>query len=327
MVAAQLPLAQGASFEVLDARGLAWAGQIAGAIDLGLLCRGEKETWTPWLRMPTDQIVIREALVGHIGLMPVEEFRRSVEEWIGDWQRRGGVPRLWIQLDAGLPKMLFDRLADLLELMPPGCVHLYLLGPCSLYWGDLTTRRRSDDQDDAGPVLRPLGRCAQDLHQQVTDRFLSEGEGGEYLPESPGKEIGDNLLRSLQRCCREAAEPLSLPDLPTEDASFTVHSCRNPLRELEVCRDRILQALHEDPTLKTEEVLVLLADAATMASLATAAFHPLPVRVLGHGGALPSPVAEGFRRLLHALSGRLGLADIPRGSLRTCFYLSWRKLF
>lgn len=310
--AAQLPLMEKTSFEVLDARGLSWAGQIAEAIDMGLLCRGETQAWTSWLTMLAGQKEIREAMAGHIGLMPAEEFRRAVEAWIYDWQRRGGVPRLWIQLDAGLPQALLARLVDLLDLMPPDCAHLYLLQPCPMFWGDLKTRRHWNDEEDAGPVLRPLGRSAQDLQQQIIDGFLAEGTGGENLCGTLAPEADDNLLGSLQQCIREASRPQPLPSLPQEDTSFTIHSCRSPLRELEVCRDRILQALEEDPTLRPEEILVLLANAAVMAPLATAAFQPLPVRVAGHGGALPSPVAEGFCRLLQALSGRLGLADLQQ---------------
>jgi exonuclease V gamma subunit len=304
----RMPLPAKADCTVVDARVLAWSQQIADAIDLGLLCRDGEDRWgtSSFLGEVTEHPAVKAALGGHLGTVDEHAFRLAAQRWIEQWSRRGGIPKLWIQLDAGLPQVLLRCLASLLELLP-GHSHLSLLSPSRRFWGDLRTRRRWADGEDAGPVLTCLGRQAQDLHNQAIDRFLSHGSGGEELPSSAPKE---SLLGHLQDVCRNATAPETRLPLGDDDLSFTVHACRSPLRELEICRDRILQAMAEDPALVADDIVLLLADPTVQAPLVGAALRPLPVRILGLGGAVVSPVATGLQRLLKVLNGRMGLADL-----------------
>jgi exonuclease V gamma subunit len=306
-LAHKMPLPANAACTVVDARVLAWSEQIADAIDLGLLCREGKDRWgeSSFLRDLIAHPAVKDALAGHLGALDAKAFRFLAQRWIEHWSLRGGVPKLWIQLDAGLPRVLFRCLGDLVDLMPEQ-IHLSLLSPSRSFWGDLRTRRRWSEGEDAGPVLTYLGRQAQDLHNQAIDRFLSHGGGGEDVPSA---EANETLLGRLQQSCRNAAASAPTP-LADDDRSFTVHACRSPLRELEICRDRILQAMADDPTLVPDDILLLLADPAVQAPLVGAALEPLPARVLGLGGAVVSPVATGLTRLLKALDGRLGLRDL-----------------
>jgi len=316
-IAEQLPLPKDVPVAVVDARVLAWSEQLAKAIDLGLLCRPRGNPWAeaPFLASLVRLPAVQQALVGHLGLMPAADFQDAVTVWCATWARRGGVPRLWIHLDAGLPSVLMHRCADLLRLLPADRVHLTLLDPGEVFWGDLGTGRRQwQDGEDAGPLLGHLGRCAQDLHNQAIDSLLSEGAGEQRVDadQSP-----DTLLGRLQASCRTACDPDECTPLANDDTSLTVHDCRSPLRELEVCRDRILQAMAADDSLLPEDIVLLLADPAALAPLVGAALQPggvegmrLPFRLLGGGGAAVSPVAESLGRLLAALRGRLELAEI-----------------
>ena len=302
-----MPLPKNIDCAVLDTRTLAWSRQIADAIDMGLLCREGSNRWgASFLGKMVEHPLVQPALSGYLGMLDRRAFRAAAERWIAGWNERGGVPRLWIQLDAGLQSVLVRCLADLVDLLPQQ-VHLSLLSPSRDFWGDLVTRRRWTDGEKAGPVLSCLGQQAQDLHNQAIDHFVSEGSGGEDLPAADPK---DSLLGRLQQACHDAAAPKVLDSIRDDDWSFTVHSCRTALRELEICRDRILQSMQEDPTLVTDDILVLLANPSEHAPLVGAALAPLPVRVLGIGGAVQSPVASGFLRLLKTLSGRLGLPDL-----------------
>ncbi len=307
-LADKMPLPASADSTVVDARVLSWSQQVADAIDLGLLCRDGKDRWgaSSFLEEVTAHPAVKAALGGHLGTLDEKAFRLAARRWIDQWSQRGGVPKLWIGLDAGLPQVLLRCLGDLVELVPDQ-VHLSLLSPSRGFWGDLRTRRRWADGEGAGPVLTCLGRQAQDLHNQAIDRFLSHGSGGEELPSPAPK---DSLLGRLHGVCQSAAAPATRQPLGDDDVSFTVHACRSPLRELEICRDRILEAMADDPTLVADDILLLLADPTVQAPLVRAALEPLPVRVLGLGGAVISPVATGLLRLLKALNGRLGLADL-----------------
>jgi exodeoxyribonuclease V gamma subunit len=305
--AGSVPLPANTDCAVVDSRVLAWSHQLADAIDGALLCREGERRWahSPFLAELVEHPSVDAALVGHLGTLERQAFRAATERWLEQWSERGGIPRLWIQLDAGLPRVLMRCLADLVDLLADR-VHLSLLSPSHSFWGDLRIRRSWTEGSSAGPILTSFGRQTQDLHNQSIDYFMSEGSGGQELP-SPT--TNDSLLGLIQAACRAAATPEMKRLVDLGDNSFTIHACRSPLRELEICRDRILQAMAEDVTLGIDDVLVLLADPSLYAPLAGAALAPLPVRVLGLG-ALVSPVASGLRCLLKSLSGRLGLADV-----------------
>ena len=318
-VAKQLPLPKHTNVTVVNAQVLGWSRQLAEALDVGLLCRPGDDPWfaAPFLSSLARQPLVQEALAGHLGMMPAAAFAQAIATWCADWGRRGGIPRLWIHLDAGQPSILMQRITDLVRLLPDNIVHLSLLDPGELFWGDLRTGRRAwEDAEDAGPILRCLGRCAQDLHNQAIDLLLSEGSGEERIATV---DLAPTVLGHLQACCRTAAAPDERMPLILNDHSVSVHDCRSPLRELEACRDRILQALSDDSSLKPDDILLLLADPARLAPLVGAALHPsgdggvhLPYRLLGVGGAASSPVAEALDRLLHALRGRMDLTSVQR---------------
>ena len=292
---------------ILDARVLGWSQQIADAIDSTLLCRTPGNRWADsWLAEVVDHPAVQQALSNHLGQLDQETYRTHAADWIDRWQARGGVPKLWIMLDAGLPGVLLQRFTDLFELLDHQA-YVALLNPSPDYWGDLRTLRNSQDHGGAGPVLSCLGQQAQDLHNQMIECFLSHGTGGEVLPPAATKA---SLLGLLQQACRNVATPVERPVVIEGDWSFTVHACRSALRELEVCRDRILQATLDDPSLGLDDVLVLLTDAPNYAPLVAAAFAPLPVRVIDAGGHAQSQVASGLIRLLKTISGRISLADV-----------------
>ncbi len=307
----------------VDGRRLAWARHLADALDLGLLCRdsGVGHGSGAFLSDLAADAAVSAVLDDHLGRQTVSAFRQAAQAWYQDWEVRGGLPHLWVQLDVGLPHLLMVRLMELLGNLPADKVHVYALAPSQHYWVDLRVGRRqalADPDLDPGLLLRSFGRRAHDLHCQLVAGPLAEG-GGEIWLDSP--DPGDSLLGRLQRSCRELAAPQAAPALPAaDDASFSVHACRSPLRELEVCRDRILQALDEDPTLKPEEVLVLLANAAATAPLVAAAFGPqpvdapaaaqLPFRLTTGAGVVPSELADGIAVVLDAVLGRLDQAQL-----------------
>ncbi len=307
-LANRIPLAANADCAVVNAQVLGWARQLADAIDLTLLCREGERRWmhSPFLAEVCEHASVKSVISTHLGSLDQQEFRIAVSHWAERWHHRGGVPRLWIQLDAGLPRVLMRCLSSMVDLLGDR-VHLSLWCPSLSFWGDLHVSRKFTTEADAGPVLTPLGRAAQDLHKQSIEYFISEGSGGEELS-TPRP--ANSLLGELQNTCRSARAPLGKALVRADDWSLTVHACRNPLRELEVCRDRILQALAEDPSLRDEDVLVLLADPIAYSHLVGAALAPLSVRLVGAASALLSPVATGLLRLLRTLDGRLGLADL-----------------
>ena len=56
------------------------------------------------------------------------------------------------------------------------------------------------------------------------------------------------------------------------DDSLEIHCCHGPLRELEILRDRLLDAFHRDPTLRPDDVVLLVPEIEGWASFVDAAF-------------------------------------------------------
>ena len=322
------PIPPSHSLSPVSAAVLDWATTIAKAVDEGMLCRAPDERWGPesFLHALTSHPTVAETLQTHLGSLRASDFESSTRDWLQSWSLRGGIPHLWIQLDEGLPALQFERLLQFVEILVAtqhqDRLHLFALSPSAEYWAEARLRgnRSSTAQDDPelhpGGLLWAFGRCSQALHRQLAGTLLAEGEGGHTLP---SLELPDSLLGRLQLACRRSA-PLPAEELQAhtaDDASITVHSARTTLRELEVCRDRIIQARHEMPDLRYEEILLLLADPKRQAPYIETALrtgdhkHPsLPFRLLGFGQSVPSPLAESVGLLLETIRGRLRLQDI-----------------
>jgi exonuclease V gamma subunit len=324
------PVPKGIPLTPVSAAVLDWATSIARAIDEAIFCRIETERWETgsFLEAVAAHPRVSASLKTHVGCIDPNSFARNTALWMESWVKRGGIPHLWIQIDAGLPMIQLERLNRFLEILSESHadrVHLFALCPSNEYWGDCQLRRRKrqsggpaepDPEFHPGGLLWAFGRCSQDLHRQLAECLFAFGDGGEHVTSNPPP---NSLLGALQHSCRSAAPPTpdELHALLPNDASLTVHAVRSTLRELENCRDRILQAMHEIPDLRYEEILILLADPKRQAPLVEAglrtdntAHHCLPFRLLGFGQAVPSSFAEALSILLRKIRGRLNLEDI-----------------
>lgn len=304
----EFPLPREASLSPLDATVLASATQLARVIHETLLCRTGDRIWPEgsFLAALVAETTVAELLKTHPGLQTDTEFAASARAWMESWRSKGGLPHLWILLDAGLPARLFQRLLQLLQCLhvqAPEHIHLFAMAPSRDYWADLPIKSkakgrakslllRTAEQDSCEPapggLLWAFGRASQDLQRQLADTLMAVGDGGADLVSA---EPPDSLLGRLQTSCRTAAHlpPEALRPLASDDASLSVHATHTLLRELEVCRDRILQAFQELEGLRHEEILILLANPREQAPLIEAALGGgsearLPFRLVGGGG-------------------------------------------
>ena len=331
----EFPLPREASLSPLDATVLASATQLARVIHETLLCRTGDRIWPEgsFLAALVAESTVAELLKTHPGLQTDAEFAISARAWMESWRSKGGLPHLWILLDAGLPAGLFQRLLQLLQCLhvqAPEHIHLFAMAPSRDYWADLPIKSKAKGRakshlaahmadpascDPApGGLLWAFGRASQDLQRQLADTLMAVGDGGADLDSA---EPPDSLLGRLQTSCRTAAHlpPEALRPLAANDASLTVHATHTLLRELEVCRDRILQAFQELEGLRHEEILILLANPREQAPLIEAALGGgsearLPFRLVGGGGLVPSPFAASLLQVLECLQGRLTLNEV-----------------
>jgi len=202
-----------------------------------------------------------------------------------------------------LPPFHVEMLQALAARIP---VNLFLLSPTREFWTDIVSRRRffrmSESERalsmEGNPLLASLGKSGREFAELLLDVGNVEDEYDLY--DDPG---AATLLRALQ------SDMLNLRGDGTEerhpapagdDRSVQVHSCHNPLREVEVLHDNLLDLLDRVPGLEPRDIVVMTPDIETYAPYiatvfgASAAGEPrLPHsiadrRMLDEGGVAPA---------------------------------------
>jgi exodeoxyribonuclease V gamma subunit len=227
-----------------------------------------------------------------------------------------------------LPKPVLDALRLVARR---GLVAIHMPDPCVQHWAGLRNEREvlarfgglglSEDAEraygDLGhPLLAAFGRMGQHF-----GLVLNEGEEGvvsdtrHWADLAPAQENARSLLGRLQESIRqlrpswvEAPEAGVAPLPLREDPSLRVHACHTRLRELEVLREAVLDALAADPTLEPRDIVVM----------APAIEHYLPLVPAVFGapnlarGPLPWHAADvGLSRTHPVFEAALALLDLP----------------
>lgn len=156
-------------------------------------------------------------------------------------------------------------------------VYLYQHSPTDQYWADLSSkkqqaRRRLEQPDqaqyhDAGnELLVSWGRQGQAFQD-----LLLEAEGLDAAHEEQYQPPGNRtLLQSLQQSIFDIDSSRAVVAL---DDSLQVSICHSPLRECQVLHDQLLRELQADPTLKPEDILVMVPDISRYAPYIEAVFR------------------------------------------------------
>jgi|GEM_PF-1388367 len=125
-----------------------------------------------------------------------------------------------------------------------------------------------------------------------------------------------SLLNWLQAGVRAAREPKS-QSLP-RDSSVRIHNCHSAVREVEVLRDAIREALEDSPTLAPEDVVVLCPALDDYAPLIEAVFGSsrrthegqIPYQILGLSPRRERPFVDAWLRLVAALQSRFEASGV-----------------
>ena len=185
---------------------------------------------------------------------------------------------------------ILDLLASRIE------VNIFLLSPTQEYWSDIVDRRRlfrmSESErelsTEGNPLLASLGRNGRDFSDLLLEVVNFEAQDEFYS--DPGHAT---LLHALQSDMlklsgtAEGGERQAAPD--TADRSVQVHSCHNPLREVEVLHDNLLDLLEHLPGLEPRDIVVMTPDIETYSPYIATVF----------GGA-----RDGVPRLPHSIADR-----------------------
>ncbi len=180
-------------------------------------------------------------------------------------------------------------------LSGPREVEVYLLSPCPDLWRRCASRRRR--LSDALALSQPLDGDWLLEARGLEARFGRLGAEFQQLLEGTGEDrVGDSReselfvlhtpLEAMPAATEAACAPLlhqiqdqlatdrpaSQLRLVAGDHSLEFHACPGPLRQVQIVRDRILQLLHDDPSLEPRDILVMTPQVDRLAPVIAAVF-------------------------------------------------------
>ncbi len=252
--------------------------------------------------------------------------------------QRAGLPqRLFIMGISALPPVYIELFAALSHVLD---VHLLILNPCAVYWGDIVAqrdiaRRGVDVEPDAlylevgHPLLASLGKQGRDFIDAIQDYTAHTVES--FVEPTQNTLLGhlqaDLLHLRWRKPAATEATAVSEDTLPQGisplDRSIQLHVCHSALREVEVLHDQLLALFDSYPDLHPADILVMTPDIESYGPLIEAVFttvpeeRAIPFSIADHGLAAQCPVIEAFFSLLELPESRLdanqliALLDIP----------------
>ncbi len=266
-----------------------------------------------------------------------ERMARLIDSLREDPARAGESGVLHVFGVSHLPKPVLDAL----RLVSRGTlVAIHMPDPCIQHWAGLRNEREVIARFEGLGLTEEAERAYGDLGHPLLAAFgrmgqhfglvLNEGEEGvvsdtrHWADLAPCADDARSLLGRVQESIRQlrpswveapAGDADPLP--PREDPSLRVHACHTRLRELEVLRESLLDALAADPTLEPRDIVVMAPAIDDYLSLVPAVFGPpnaargpLPWHAADVGLARTHPVFEAALALLALPDSRVTAPDV-----------------
>lgn len=202
----------------------------------------------------------------------------------------------------GVSHLAPSELAVLRAFAQQHLVALYVPDPCREYWGGLArelpvlrAQRREEEAridqaagsdywvEQTHPLLASWGRMGQHFIMALADSEGDVLEDVRHWRDTQTEPAQDRLSR-VQQSIRQLQPQLMVVDLSDKtvaaaeraDASLRVHSCHTRLRELEVLRDQLLEALAtpgpDGASVKPSDIVVMAPDIQAYVPLIPAVF-------------------------------------------------------
>ena len=212
-------------------------------------------------------------------------------------------------------------------------LHIYALQPAPVMWGDVQSEKwrerallrasqmeggewneESLHVESGNPLIGSLGRTGRDFFNLLIDRDAND------QPLDFAKPAENSLLAALQRWTFEvfSDRPEHRHSYDPSDQSVQINSCHGPMREAEVLRDYLLKLLAEDPTLRPQDILVMMPDPEAYAPYLRATFGQMaegmpehfPFSIIDREPRKESQLVDFFFDLLDFFEGRASNRDV-----------------
>ncbi|MBL6986098.1 MAG: exodeoxyribonuclease V subunit gamma [Methylobacter sp.] len=179
-------------------------------------------------------------------------------------------------------------------------LHLFLLNPAQDFWADLATKRqRIIDEDFSGhPLLSTLGQQGREFQEMLLEQVQFDFE-----PESFQLGDANSNLQQLQNGILNNRQ--DQPILQADD-SISIHACHSRMREVEVLKNQLLQALEKAPTLELRDIVVMAPDIQVYEPFISAVFDDIQHAIADRSLRLSNNALDAFIRFLSLSQSRFG---------------------
>lgn len=183
-------------------------------------------------------------------------------------------------------------------------VHLFLLNPAQTFWADLISKRwQTGDENSVGhPLLSMLGQQGREFQEMLLEQTQFDFE-----PESFEPVLNPNNLQQLQNDIlnnRLDVQPMQ------NDGSISIHACHSRMREVEVLKNQLLQALENDATLELRDIVVMAPDIQLYEPFISAVFIDIQHAVADRSLRLSNSSLDAFIRFLNLSQSRFGWRSV-----------------
>ena len=226
--------------------------------------------------------------------------------------KRQGLPdQLYVFALSAMSPLYMDVLAALGQQLD---VHIFIVNPCRLYWGDIRSRKeqlkRGQTVQQENELLASLGKQGRDYIDQFYDSGFDSVDIEHFVDIQP-----DTLLNLLKHDILNFTR--SQPAFSLEqDESIQLVSCYSELRELQLLHDYLLQQLQQDEQLQAHDIVVMCPDINNLAPYIDAVFgqqpasRRIPYSVSDHNVISSTPLLQVILEWLKLPSSRLLASEI-----------------
>ena len=184
-------------------------------------------------------------------------------------------------------------------------VHFFLLNPAQVFWAELIGKRQrlvEGSAVDSHPLLTYFGQQGREFQALLLEQMRFELE-----LESFEENDGNNSLQRLQNdLLNNRIENKQLAN----DGSISLHACHSRLREVEVLKDLLLQALQEDPSLALRDIVVMAPDIQDYEPFISAVFDGIPHAIADRSLRQGNKLLDIFVQFLQLSQGRYGWREV-----------------
>jgi exodeoxyribonuclease V gamma subunit len=179
-------------------------------------------------------------------------------------------------------------------------LHLFLLNPAQDFWADLETKhQRTGAENFTGhPLLSTLGQQGREFQEMLLEQARFDFE-----PES--FELGE-ARNNLQQLQNDILNNRLDGQVLQKDDSISIHACHSRMREVEVLRNQLLQALETDATLELRDIAVMAPDIQEYEPFISAVFDDIQHAVADRSLRLSNNALDAFIRFLSLSQSRFG---------------------